>query len=60
MQIKVDDSLCIGCGICVDECGKVFSMNADGKAVVQSQDPGEIDMEELSDRCPVDAIEVEK
>lgn len=59
MQIRVDDSLCIGCGICVDECGQVFSMNADGKAAVQSQHPGDCNMEELADRCPVDAIIVE-
>lgn len=61
MQIKVDDSLCIGCGLCVDACAQVFSMTADGKAAVNLPlHTGDSDMEEVAGLCPVDAIEVDE
>ena len=61
MQIKIDDSLCIGCGLCVDACKEVFSMNSDGKAVVvQHFHGGDADFEEIRDMCPVDAIEIDQ
>lgn len=59
MIIRVDESLCIGCGVCVEACGEVFGLNADGKAIVQSQHCDEHDLEEVADSCPVEAILVE-
>ncbi len=58
MNVKVDESLCIGCGLCVDECKELFGMNADGKAIVQTQNlhKEHRNLEEISDMCPVDAI----
>lgn len=58
MSVIVDQSLCSGCGICVDACPQVFSFNADGKAEVIKQTCENCTLEEIADQCPVEAIEV--
>ncbi|OGC03434.1 hypothetical protein A2276_00785 [candidate division WOR-1 bacterium RIFOXYA12_FULL_43_27] len=63
MTIRVDESLCIGCGLCIDACGEVFGMSSDGKAIVKSQhcESGNAgNLEEIEDMCPVDAILIEE
>lgn len=60
MTVKVDQELCIGCGICVDACADVFSFNADGKAEAIKQSCDTCNLEEVADLCPVNAIEVAK
>lgn len=57
-SVIVDQSLCIGCGICVDACPEVFSFDADGKAEAIKQNAESVKLEEVADMCPVDAIEV--
>ncbi|OGC09564.1 hypothetical protein A3J90_04805 [candidate division WOR-1 bacterium RIFOXYC2_FULL_37_10] len=58
MAVKVDQSLCIGCGICVDACPEVFSFDSEGKAIVIKQACETCSLEEIEDMCPVEAIEV--
>ena len=54
-MIKVDQSKCIGCGMCAGICPAVFQMGEDGKSKVFSQDdPGCAD--DAAAACPVDAI----
>jgi ferredoxin len=35
MKVKIDQDLCVGCGLCVNTCADVFEMSSD-KAVVKS------------------------
>jgi len=58
MSVSVDQALCIGCGICVDACGEVFSFNADGKAEAIKQSSESCSLEDVADQCPVSAISV--
>ena len=63
MKAQVDETLCIGCAMCVSMCDSVFSMNEDG---ISEAITGEIsndilsDVEEARDCCPVDAIVIEE
>ncbi len=56
MTIVVDQSLCTGCGICVDACPEVFALGADGLATVISQECETHNLEEIADNCPANAI----
>ncbi len=58
MTIKVDQNLCVGCGMCVNACPQVFKLNQDGKSEVISQDNIKC-AKEAADICPVNAISVE-
>jgi ferredoxin len=62
MKAKVDESLCSGCGVCVDVCPDVFEMG-DEDLVVVKVDPVPSDMEQdcqdAADQCPCDAIIIE-
>ena len=61
MKAFVDKELCIGCGICSEECDFVFRMDGDGKAIAMSD---EIPDDMMSDAmmaksdCPVEAIAI--
>jgi len=59
MKFKVDEDLCIGCGVCESEADEVFEMQDDAKAHV-IKDPVPTDMEDdaisAEEACPVDAI----
>ncbi|MDD2600349.1 MAG: ferredoxin [Kiritimatiellae bacterium] len=60
MKAKVDEDLCIGCGLCVEICVDVFEMD-DAIAVVVA-DPVPAQSEELcreaAESCPVEAISI--
>ena len=60
MKVKVDQELCVGCGLCVNTCPDVFEMKED-KAIVLLEAIN-ADKEECSkqakDECPVEAIYV--
>jgi len=58
MTVTVDQALCIGCGICIDACPEVFSFNAEGKAEVIKETCETHNIQEISEQCPVNAIEV--
>lgn len=52
---KVDREKCIGCGLCVSLCPKVFELDEEGKSRVKNPE-GECDWEEVVRSCPVEAI----
>ena len=55
---KVDQDLCIGCGLCCGICDKVFRMNEQGtaEAYQPSTDENQDAVQEAIDSCPVSAI----
>jgi ferredoxin len=58
MKVKVDQDLCVGCGLCVNTCADIFEMDGD-KAVVKSVEvlPAIQDaVKQAKDECPVEAI----
>ena len=62
MKAQVDQSLCIGCALCVSMCDTVFAMNEDGiSEPIINEIPENVleDAEEAKDCCPVDAIVIE-
>jgi ferredoxin len=58
MSITVDQALCIGCGICIDQCSDVFAFNAEGKAEVIKESCDSCNLEDVADQCPTNAIEI--
>ena len=58
MSATIDQSLCIGCGICVDACPEVFGFNSEGKAEVIKETCETCSLEEISTQCPSDAIDI--
>lgn len=59
MSIKVNQETCVGCGMCVNMCPDVFSLNEDNKAYAISQENTEC-AKNAASRCPVNAITVEE
>jgi ferredoxin len=56
-MVKVDANKCIGCGLCVSICPKVFELGKDGKSHVKKGDKGKVGCEEeAKNSCPVGAI----
>lgn len=60
-MVKVVESDCIGCGLCVNICPNVFKFNDDGKSEVVSNDIENFrsELEECIKMCPTGAIEEE-
>ena len=57
-MVSVDQSLCIGCGVCYDMCPEVFQMTEEGKAQAVRNECDQHNIEEVADACPVEAINV--
>jgi ferredoxin len=63
MKACVNKDTCIGCGLCVSICPKVFKM--DNNDLAEAID-GELDesvmeeVEEAQNQCPIEAINIEK
>ena len=62
MKATIDESLCIGCGLCADTCPHVFEMRDDGFSHVLVE-PVPLEQQnctfEAVEICPVTAISVE-
>ncbi len=59
MKIRIDESLCIGCGICANLCPEIFEMDDSGKAKLHSEEVPEASQqctEMAIGQCPVNAI----
>ncbi|MBU0672610.1 MAG: ferredoxin [Candidatus Margulisbacteria bacterium] len=56
MSIKIDQALCSGCGVCIELCPEVFAWDSDGRAIVLKQESETCNIEEISDQCPTEAI----
>ncbi len=60
LTIKINDNICIGCGVCSAMCEDVFAMDEEsGLAKVVSQDIKNKELlDEIIDTCPVNAISI--
>jgi ferredoxin len=61
MKVKVDQDVCIGCGLCPSIAANLFEMRDDGKAytiVDEVPEESEDDAKDAEESCPVNAIEV--
>lgn len=59
-MIKVDQNICIGCGLCASMCPDIFVMNAEGKSEVTNPAGDHEAAREAAAACPVNAIIVEE
>lgn len=62
MNVSIDESGCIGCGLCTQVCPEVFEMGDSGVAeVIMEEVPENLEdsVQEAADGCPVEVITVE-
>ena len=62
MNVRIDESGCIGCGLCTQVCPEVFEMGDSGVAEVIMEEVSENledSVQEAADGCPVEVITVE-
>jgi ferredoxin len=58
-KIIIDESTCVGCGLCVNSCPDCFEMVESGVAKVKAHKCSSCDIHEVASQCPVNAITVE-
>jgi ferredoxin len=58
-KIVIDESACVGCGLCVNNCPDCFEMVSDGVAKVKANACSSCDLHEVASQCPVNAITIE-
>jgi len=62
-KIKVNEDLCIGCGMCVSKCEEYFEFNDEGHSKVKKEELDPKDKPEILDcieSCPTEAISIEE
>ncbi|MFA0815604.1 MAG: ferredoxin [Anaerofustis sp.] len=61
MKATVDRELCIGCGLCEQNCPSVFLLDAESKSTVPSETVSADDedcVRQAQEDCPVSAISI--
>lgn len=58
-KLIIDESTCVGCGLCVNSCPDCFEMTSDGVAKVKTHSCSSCDLHEVASQCPVNCITVE-
>ena len=62
MKIIIDENVCVGCGLCVQQSPEAFEYGDDGIAKIKDQDfvqNGGYDFRDIAYNCPVEAITIE-
>lgn len=61
MKVRIDESTCTGCGICVDICPEIFEMGETTSKVKNPIVPSNLEekVKEAAESCPVEAIIIE-
>ena len=59
-KIVIDESACVGCGLCVNNCPDCFELNESGVAVVKSHESANCDLKDVASQCPVNCIIIEE
>lgn len=61
MRVRIDEDLCVGCGLCVNTCPDIFVMKEDKAVTKVSVVPSgsEESAKQSKDECPVEAIIIE-
>lgn len=59
MKARVNQELCVGCGLCASMNPEVFQMNENGLATAVKETEDETLLQESIDSCPVSAISKE-
>lgn len=57
-KVKLDENVCIGCGMCVSTATKTFDFDEDHAKVINNEVTKEA--EEAAECCPVGAISIEE
>ncbi len=57
-KVSIDNSTCVGCGLCEQSCPEVFEIQGDGVAHVKAQSCTTHNVKEVSEQCPVSSISV--
>jgi len=63
MKVRVDDTLCTACEVCVDTCPDVFEMGDDDVVTVKVDtvpEEFEDDVQESAESCPCEAILIDE
>ncbi len=60
MEIKIDNDLCTGCGLCEETCPEIFKLNEDDDIAeltkTEYDENDEECIEEAIESCPTEAI----
>lgn len=64
MTIKVNQDLCVGCGMCINMCPDIFTYDEKNLSTVKSDanlaESNLQSAQEARDVCPVDAITIDE
>lgn len=63
MKVRVDETLCTACEVCVDTCPDVFEMGDDDVVMVKVDtvpEEFEDDVQESAESCPCEAILIDE
>ncbi len=57
-KVSIDNSTCVGCGLCEQSCPEVFQVQGDGVAYVKAQNCASHNLNEIAEQCPVSSIKI--